>query len=180
MNRDEVTELLNYINLNYPQYEVDGTIIDAWLNELQVYDLEDVKKNLKQLMSEDLYSKTPPLLSRIIRGLTPKSEKLDFTKSVIYCPRCHKGFNSHEEEDEHFGKCSSVDYVIKETRKWFKKELTRKELFAMSDEEFQERYKKLLWWIHDHTKDEREKARIEFIFNPPSREKAKAFIAGGM
>lgn len=180
MNRDEVTELLNYINLNYPYFKVDSEVVSAWLNELQMYDVEDVKRNLKELMAEDLYSKNPPLLSRIIRGLTPKNEKLDFTKSVIFCPRCHKGFNSHEEEDEHFGKCSRVDYVIRETRKWFKKELTRKELFAMPDEEFQERYKKLLWWIHDHTEDEREKTRIEFIFNPPSKEKAKSFIAEGI
>lgn len=180
MNREEVVNLFEFLETNYPTFSYSSKTIDTWLNELQMYDVDDVKRNLKGLMAEDLYSKTPPLLSRIIRGLTPKNEKLDFTKSVIFCPRCHKGFNSHEEEDEHFGKCSRVDYVIRETRKWFKKELTRKELFAMPDEEFQERYKKLLWWIHDHTEDEREKTRIEFIFNPPSKEKARSFIAEGM
>lgn len=180
MNREEVLDLFEFLNMNYPTFESSPEKINVWLKELQMYDIADVKRNLKELMAEDLYSKTPPLLSRIIRGLTPKGEKLDFNKTVIYCPRCHKGFNSHEEEDEHFSRCSSVDYVIRETRKWFKKELTRKELFDMPDEEFQDRYKKLLWWIHDHTEDERERARIEFIFNPPSREKAKAFIAEGM
>lgn len=176
MNRDEVTELLNYINLNYPYFKVDSEVVSAWLNELQMYDVEDVKRNLKELMAEDLYSKTPPLLSRIIRGLTPKKEKIDFTKTIYFCPRCNKGFNSKEECDDHFDRCSSVDYVIRETRKWFKKELTRKELFAMSDEEFQERYYKLLHWIHDHTQNESEKTRIEFIFNPPKKERAKSFL----
>ena len=46
----------------------------------------------------------------------------------------------------------------------------------MSDEEFQERYCKLLHWIQNHTQNESEKTRIEFIFNPPKKERAKSFL----
>lgn len=180
MNKEEVLDLFEFLNMNYPNFESSSEKINVWLNELQMYDAEDIKRNLKELMAEDLYSKTPPLLSRIIRGLTPKNEKVDFTKTIYFCSRCNKAFNSKEKCDEHFDRCSSVDYVIRETKKWFKKELTRKELFNMSDEEFQEKYKKMLLWIHDHTTDEREKTRIEFIFNPPSKEKARSFIAEGI
>lgn len=176
MNREEVVDLFEFLEINYPNFSYSSKTIDTWLNELQMFDVDDVKRNLKELMAEDLYSKTPPLLSRIIRGLTPKNEKIDFTKTVYFCSRCNKGFNSKEDCDEHFDRCSSVDYVIRETRKWFKKELTRKELFAMSDEEFQERYFKLLHWIHDHTQNESEKIRIGFMFNPPRKEKAKQFL----
>ena len=176
MNREEVVDLFEFLEINYPSFSYSSKTIDTWLSELQMFDVDDVKRNLKELMAEDLYSKTPPLLSRIIRGLTPKKEKIDFTKTIYFCPRCNKGFNSKEECDDHFDRCSSVDYVIRETRKWFKKELTRKELFAMSNEEFNERYYKLLHWIHDHTQNESEKTRIGFIFNPPVKEKAKQFL----
>lgn len=176
MTREEVLDLFEFLNLNYPTFESSPERINAWLNELQMYDTEDVKKNLKDLMAEDLYSKTPPLLSRIIRGLTPKNEKLNFTEIVYFCQRCHKGFNSKEECDIHFDRCLSIDYVIRESRKWFKKELTRKELFEMSDEEFKKRYNKLLYWLYENTQDESEKTRISFIFNPPTRERAKQFL----
>ena len=176
MNREEVLDLFEFLNINYSTFESTPKKIDIWLSELQMYDAEDIKRNLKELMAEDLYSKTPPLLSRIIRGLIPKNEKLDFTKTIYFCSRCNKGFNSKEKCDEHFDRCSSVDYVIRETRKWFKKELTRKELFAMSDEEFNERYYKLLHWIYNYTQNKSEKTRIEFIFNPPGKERAKQFL----
>lgn len=176
MNREEVVDLFEFLEINYPNFSYSSKTIDTWLNELQMFDVDDVKRNLKELMADDLYSKTPPLLSRIIRGLTPKNEKIDFTKTVYFCSRCNKGFNSKEDCDEHFDRCSSVDYVIRETRKWFKKELTRKELFVMSNEEFNERYYKLLHWIHDHTQNESEKTRIGFMFTPPRKEKAKQFL----
>lgn len=176
MNREEVLDLFEFLNISYPTFESTPKKIDIWLDELQMYDAEDIKRNLKELMAEDLYSKTPPLLSRIIRGLTPKNEKLDFTKTIYFCSRCNKGFNSKEDCDKHFDRCSSVDYVIRETRKWFKKELTRKELFDMSTEEFNERYYKLLHWIYDHTQNQSEKNIISFIFNPPVKARAKQFL----
>ena len=176
MNREEVVDLFEFLEINYPSFSYSSKTIDTWVSELQMFDVDDVKRNLKELMAEDLYSKTPPLLSRIIRGLTPKKEKIDFTKNIYFCSRCNRGFNSKEECDEHFNRCSSVDYVIRETRKWFKKELTRKELFAMSDEEFQERYCKLLHWIQNHTHNESDKTRIEFIFKKKKKERAKSFL----
>ena len=176
MNREEVVDLFEFLEINYPNFSYSSKTIDTWLSELQMFDVDDVKRNLKELMAEDLYSKTPPLLSRIIRGLTPKNEKIDFTKTVYFCSRCNRGFNSKEECDEHFDRCSSIDYVIRETRKWFKKELTRKELFAMADEEFNERYRKLLLFVQEHTTDASEKTRIGFIFNSPRKEKAKQFL----
>ena len=46
----------------------------------------------------------------------------------------------------------------------------------MSEEEFNERYNKLLYYIYEHTENESERTRIGFIFNPPSKEKAKDFL----
>ena len=106
-----------------------------------------------------------------------KYEKIDYKEQNVRCQRCNK-IVKESEYDAHFDRCSSIDYVIRESKKWFRKELTRKFLWEMSDEEFNERYNKLLHYIYEHTQNESEKTRIGFIFNPPSREKAMSFLGG--
>lgn len=177
MEKNEVSDLLDYIVNIYPNFKIDDSIMNTWFNELQQYDLDDVKGNLKSFMASEYYQKQPPTVSLLIKGLQRKYEKTDWNKVETLCQRCHKPL-SLSEYDNHFSRCSNVDYVIRETKKYYHKELTRKELFAMSDEEFNERYNKLLHFIYDHTKNESEKTRIGFIFNPPSKEQAKNFLGG--
>jgi len=179
MNKNEVIELLDFITINYPNFKIDESnfenTVNVWHDELQQYELDDVKKNLKEFMADDYYQKEPPKLSMLVKGLTKKHEKINWSEVETYCPRCHKPL-SQSEYDEHFDRCSSIDYVIRESKKWLRKNLTRRFLWQMSKEEFEERYNKLLKYIMEHTTDERERTRIGFIFNPPSKEKAKQFL----
>lgn len=175
MIREEVIDLLEFISLNYQNFKFDERLVDNWFNDLQQYDLRDVKENLKSFMADEKYQHEPPKLSLLTRGLIKKHEKVDWTKVETFCQRCHKPLSISEYED-HIDRCSSIDYVIRETKKWFSKELTRKELFAMPEQEFNERYNKLLHYIHDHTQDESEKKIIGFIFNPPSKERVRNFL----
>ena len=59
----------------------------------------------------------------------------------------------------------SVDYVITNTKKWFNKELDKKELFNMNDDDFKIRYMKLLAYIYKNTDNEKEKDIIGKILN---------------
>lgn len=178
MTKEQVLDLLDFLELSYSNFKTKEGMLDAWYNELQMYDEADVKINLKHYMGEERFQNNPPLVALLIRGLTPKKEKVDFSKVVYFCQRCHKAYNNKEDLDKHFDRCSSVDFVIRETKKWSKKDLTRKELFEMSDDEFEKKYNELLLWIYNHTDDEAEKTRINFFFNPPSSERAKKFLDG--
>lgn len=179
MTKQEVNNILEYISLNYPSFEVNDSLFNMWLDELQQYDFVDVFNRLRDLIMSGRYEIKPPTLLYLINGLQKTSGKVDWTKGVIFCERCHKAFNYDatkplpNEIKEHRDKCRSIDYVIKQTKKWFNKDLTRGELWGMSEEEFNQRYNKLLDYIHKHTDDEEEKTRIGYIFNPPNEEEVK-------
>lgn len=175
MNKADVREILECIALNYKTFEITETLFKMWLDELQQYDKEDVMNKLKDMIASGKYNINPPMLMTLVNGLTKKSKKLDWSKNITYCRRCNKAFQCDKDGyskdyKEHEGKCKSIDYVIKQTKKWFGKELTRAELWAMNEKEFNERYDKLLHYIYNHTEDDNEKTIIGYIFNPPTVE----------
>ena len=172
MDKNEVTELMNYILSIYPTtFKFDDETVRYWFNELQQYDLEDVKTSLKPLMKKEF----PPKLVDITSGLRRKYEKTDWSKVQTLCQICHKPL-SLEEYEEHYDRCLNIEFIIKKAKKWANKNLTRKELWALSDEAFEKKNNEILHYIYDHTQDESEKTRIGFIFNPPSKERAKSFL----
>lgn len=175
MNKNEIKEIFKYLKVAYTNYEFKKEFFDYWEKELINYDFNDIMNRLKELMSDERYSYQPPLLDNVIKGLTRKNEKVIVEEKTMLCPRCNKPLSADEYE-EHFDRCSSIDYVIRESKKWFRKELTRKFLWQMSKEEFDERYYKLLKYIMEHTNDENERKRISYIFNPPSQEEAQEFL----
>lgn len=179
MTKEQVKELLNILNNNYNNFINENnyeSILTTWLNELCQYDYNDVLERTKELLSKSEFQMKQPTLYHIVAPLTKVNDKVDFTKMVFYCPRCKKAFNDEIIMDKHTDRCRSIDYVIRETKKWFNKDITRKELFQMNEKEFEERYDKLLRYIMEHTTNEEEKIRISYIFNPPSQEETKKFL----
>lgn len=177
MNRQQVIELVNFINLNYPNQIRDvDSMIDSWLDTLQQYDLEDVKNKLHQAMRDDRFQKVPPTMDWLLRDLRPIHEKINWNKGVLYCNICGRAFNKREKLVEHEDRCRSVRYVVKQTKKWFGKTLDKKELYEMNKEEFQKKYDELLKVILKNTKNESEKKVIGFIFNQPSPKEALKFL----
>ena len=162
MNKAEVNSILEYISINYPDFQITDELFNMWLDELQQYDYEDVLNKLKDMLKTGHYNSRPPILMNIISGLNKKSSKIDWKSTVVYCPICNKAFNckkdySSPDLKEHEDRCRSIRYVIKQTKKWFNKDLSRAELWAMSKEEFDERYNKLLHYIYENTENEDEK-----------------------
>lgn len=179
MIKQEINKLLHFIDDNYSNnfIQKNSNFMATWESELSQYDYDDVLNKFKEYAKNDNYGKIPTLYM-LISGLSKTSNKVDFTKQVIYCDLCHRAFNGYEEQLKHKEKCLSIDYVIKQSKKWFNKELTRKELWEMPTQKFEDRYNKLLKYIYEHTIDSEEKKRIGFIFVPPSPEVAKNFLLG--
>lgn len=180
MNKIEVKEILDYLSYNYNSFNVTEGLFKMWLDELQQYDKEDVMDKIKNMIASGYYKATAPQLVTITNGLTKTDKKIDWTKTVTFCPICNKAFqcdkNLHSREyEEHRPKCQNIRYVIKQTKKWFNKDLTRAELWNMPEKEFEERYDKLLHYIYDHTENETEKQIIGYIFNPPNESASALF-----
>ena len=180
MNKEQVTEIINFISDSYKYFEPTEILIEAWQEELYQYDYEQVKNSLKSYMAEDRFQSQPPTIYMLVKNLPKIYDKIDFTKDTFYCDICNKAYNDLDQLEKHRDKCSSIRYVIKQNKKWFNRTIDKKFLWQLSDEEFEERYNKLLKYIMEHTTDENEKTRIGYIFNPPSAEEAREFLKGGI
>lgn len=177
MNNEQVKEIILYLKNSYSNYDFKKELVDYWKQELSQYDYEDVKNKLKELMSEDRYAYQPPLLEALTRGITKKHNKVDFNELVYFCMFCRRPFNDRNEFEEHQDRCRSIKYIERQYKRFNWGEVRNKaEMYNMSEEEFDEKYKIILRKVQNATTDEMEKRRIEFIFNPPSQEKAKEFL----
>lgn len=184
MEKNEVKKLVNDINTIYngkflknKSTEDRVNLINAWSKELLKYNYQEVKESLKVYAEHDNYN-NPPQLYLLIKDLVPDEDKYNETKGTYYCQICNKRFSTYEDVKSHEDRCRSINYVISQMRKWYHKDVTRAELWKLSDDEFNTRYDKLLRYIYEHTTDEREKTRISFIFNPPSDYEARKFLGG--
>lgn len=176
MKTKEVEELLKYLAMSYSSFSFNETKLKYWLTELQQYDCNDVKYKLKELMSSGEYKLVPPVLETITSGLTKNNKKVNFKDMVCFCKICNRAFNQKQELEKHEERCRSVKYIIKQYEKYSLGIIDKRTLYTMNDEEFDVRYAKLLKYVQSHTDNLSEKTRIEFIFNPPSYEKAKEFL----
>lgn len=180
MTHIEVIDLLDYMNSAYPNFDVqDDSKVLAWVDILQPYDKEDVKIALDNAMAEKQFQYNPPQAQYIVKDLIKKYEKVDYSKQVIYCQNCGRPLNQPEYK-KHFERCNSVEYIVKNAKKWLNKDLSKKRLFEMSEDEFNKGYDKLLHFIYDHTANQMEKEIIGNIFNPPSAERAKKIMKGSV
>lgn len=177
MSENELLELLSTIKIHYSFFKVDRDLERAWYKVMHNFSFEDVEKNLEIAMADVRFQKEPPTAYYLIQGLVPVHKKINFENRIVFCPICKRALNQ-EEEKKHQERCSSVRYIITQYKKWSNKDLNKHDLYEMSEEEFKKIYKKLLNYIYEHTKDEHEKTRIGFIFNPPSTKVAKNFLGG--
>lgn len=175
MTKSELAQLLSTLEMNYSFFEVTEEKEQAWFQVMHNYSYEEVIHNLEIAMGEDRFQKEPPQAYYLIQGLVPISKKTNFENVIVFCPICKRALNQ-KEEVKHRERCSSIRYLVKQYKKWTGKDLDKRSLWEMDEEEFQEKYDNFLHYVHNHTTDEHEKMRINFIFNPPSKEVAKKFI----
>lgn len=176
MNKQEVIELLRYLEMSYTNFGDVQSKVPYWCQDLQYYSYDDVKNRLDELMQMKEFATNSPTLSRIVGPLTKIKDKVMNSDLIYFCPICKRSFENYDEMQIHQDKCRSVQYIIKQYRRFGLGEVDKKYLYQLSEEEFDIRYKKLLKLVQERTTDEREKKVIGFIFNPPKEEEATKFI----
>lgn len=182
MEKSDVKKLINDINSIYSGKFFKGKtnedikeLLNMWSDLLKGYDYKEARDNLEVYAKNDNYN-NPPQLYQLIKNLIPSEEKYSDDKGTYYCQFCERKFMSFDEMKIHEDRCRSTSYIIIQVRKWLNKNISKADLWQLSDDEFNARYNKMLHYIYDHTTDNHEKARIGFIFNPPSDYEAKKFL----
>ncbi len=176
MTRQEHLELLSEMEMFYPFFKNSEAREEAWYKVMYKYDFKEVMKNLEIAMENDKFQKEPPTAYYLVQDLTPTDEKINFEELVIFCPICKRAINQREEQ-KHTDRCRSIDYLVKAYKRKFNKELDKKTLWQMPDDEFDKKYFESIKKIQDTTVNEKEKTILEFVLNNPSQEEAKKFIS---
>lgn len=146
MNLNQLDELFTKIRVHRPKF---GNLLESqarynqyrneWYRILKEYDYQDVVDNLESWLSDSdnrFYLPDVYILTNGIYKIQEKNKPMEFK---IMCPYCNKwfpyqGFKKHED------RCSSVEYIIKNYKKLFNKELSRENLWDLTKEEFEQKY----------------------------------------
>lgn len=176
MNKKQIIEILEFLKMSYSNFGGIEDKLPYWEEDLKFYSYEDVKKRIKELMELKEFSTNAPTLTRIIGPLTKIGEKMENNDVTYFCQFCNRKFNDYDEMETHQDRCRSVQYILRQYKRFKLGQIDKRILYNMSEEEFDIKYKKLLRLVQEHTNDEREKKVIEFIFDPPTKEETKEFL----
>lgn len=164
MELKDVKTILKRIEVNYPnKFENDAYTQNEWYKELKNYDYEDVVEKLEQHFRTEQYQ--PPKVYFLTKNLIKTADKNKQEEYVINCPLCGRVLKP-EEYDAHYDRCLSVQYVLRQYRRFnIPNPPTKKVLYQMEQYEFDERYKRLLMYVQKFSTNEDEKWVIDKILN---------------
>lgn len=150
MTLNEVGNLLDKIKLYRPYFagHLDKTglsrLKQEWFEKLQYYDLKDIDMELEAfLRNGDNLNQQPDVYQLIKRCKTIKEKATchGFTTTCKFCGRFFDVKEVHEHED----RCRSIKYIKRLYLEFFpERAIPLKELYAMSKDEFNSNYKKIL------------------------------------
>lgn len=179
----EIKEFLKKLQTLYPKFSLDNGTAELWSGVLSQYDAREVNEMFEFYASKEQYREVVPQVYLIVKSLTKISDKVDFTQKLTYCKFCKKAINILSKDlanvHEHEDRCSAIRHIERQYKRFnlgVIDKAIKYELYNMPENEFDEKYKKILKYVQEHTNQEYEKQLIENIFNPPSMEAAKNFL----
>lgn len=151
MTIEDTKKLIKKIKMFRPFFQTgnstreDDTFAKEWFKILEPYSSIDINTNLEiYFKNSNNFGKTPEPF-QLIHGCVTEKEKIklnDKNSIRVRCPICGKVFGLSV-LDDHYGRCSSIDYLVKNQKKYFDKDVseeTIQKLFEASDEKFDEVY----------------------------------------
>lgn len=150
MELKDVKTILTRIKVNYPNFVNDDYTRSEWYKELKDYSLDDVMEKLEQHFRSEQYGNQIPKVYFLTKYLTKEKEKNIKQDIMVRCQLCGKGVDL-DEYDKHYNRCSSIEYLNKQSIKYFNKEIDKEKYFLIDDETFQEKYDKVLNYVLHNT-----------------------------
>lgn len=163
MELKDVKTILTRIKVNYPNFVNDDYTRSEWYRELKDYSLDDVMEKLEQHFRSEQYGNQIPKVYFLTKYLTKEKEKNIKQDIMVRCQLCGKGVD-FDEYDKHYNRCSSIDYLNRQSIKYFDKEIDKEKFYLIDDDTFQEKYDKVLNYVLNHTENEDEIKYISKYF----------------
>lgn len=159
MTVQETNNFLKRIKQYYNDFIIDDFKVEEWYKQLKDYDAEDVNARLDKHLKSETYGDYPPKLNYILAGIIKTKDKDAVRKYTIVCANCGKALD-YFNYDEHIRRCNAIDYVIREMKKYLKKDVTREQLEKMSEQNFWDKYDTMLELIKNKLPDNSGKKRL--------------------
>lgn len=161
MTIEDTKEFMKRIKQHYQEFSVDTYKIKEWYRELEKYDLEDVNRKLDDHLRSERWGNEIPKLYFLTKYLITSKEKQSVKSYVTTCSNCGKVINFNN-WDKHIERCNSVEYLNKQSMRFFGKEIDKEKYMNMGEEEFIKKYEMTLNKILDESKN---KAEIKSVQN---------------
>lgn len=145
MNKRETINLMERIKNIYSMFSYDENKLNEWYRFLKNYTNESVLENYDKYVLEGL--ERPPLVAELIRNADKVNEE---AKPPVYiqCDICRKKLLIGEDDwdifEKHHRKCSKIDFIDRQTQKTLGEVINKDEYYAMSDDELDSIYRKVM------------------------------------
>ena len=145
MKVSEIVNLFERIKKHYNNFGYDDQKVQEWNKFLKNYTNESVSDNFEKYILDGL--DRPPLVAELIRNADKVNEEV---KPPVYiqCDLCKKklliGEDDWEIFEKHHRKCSKIDFIDRQTQKTLGEVIDKEEYYAMSDEELDSIYRKVM------------------------------------
>lgn len=139
MTVEETTKIVDKVKAFRQSFSIYPNLYREWHNVLQNYEYEDVDKKLDEYLKDgDNFGKYPDAYY-LVKYLQTIDDKQRVGTNYVSCQFCGKNIELAL-FDEHYDRCSSVDYVCRMSEKHFNKKLSAEKLREMDKKEFEKNY----------------------------------------
>lgn len=139
MTREESTKIVDKIQIYRQSFLITNAVYSEWHRVLSDYDYDDVDGKLDEYFQNgDNFGRYPDVYY-LTKYLKKHDEKLKVGVTYVRCHLCQKQFDEIEFE-EHYERCSSVDYLCRMSEKHYAKKLNRTKMMNANKIDFEKYY----------------------------------------
>ena len=126
MKKMELVNFMTRIKAHYQDFLLDDFKIDEWYEQLKDYDINDLNNKLDNYVKGE-FGDVPPKINYLINGLVKTANKGVTPNYIVECPMCHCEV-SLERFDDHYARCSAVNYLSNQCEKIYGAKINKQAL----------------------------------------------------
>lgn len=160
MEITETNKILRKIVTFRQSFLIKKDTVDEWHKILKDYDYKDVDEKLDEYFRESKNFGQYPDPYYLTKYLIKSNEKFSMSNITIKCSLCGETVLQAKYQ-EHFDRCSSIDYVCRMYERFYNKKINAKELWELPKERFENMYWQFCYNLYEIIPEGLEKRCLE-------------------